>query len=278
MTTKVCLACELELPLDQFTMKGKHRRARCRKCAAEANKLDRARYKDRERVNSELEYVKAGATPDPLAFSRAACNHVRLYVERAIERWERATEMEAPPHLTALRQISDGFVKEHPDHRCLDCGETIPMRQKRCAGCAVRRNRERTRLSNQRHREKKRKARLIQDGRLLVLRAEVDLMRLLRTLGLEWEEIGRRLGMSASGAYSKANYDPLTGGNPPASYLKNGLTRKTSRVYAPRQFTVYETLVCRRCESSYERLRTQGRKPHLCPSCRGERVMVAEFG
>jgi predicted Zn-ribbon and HTH transcriptional regulator len=32
---------------------------------------------------------------------------------------------------------------------------------------------------------------------------------------------------------------------------------------------VLELLVCRSCGSSFERVRTRGRKPTLCPSCRG---------
>lgn len=30
-----------------------------------------------------------------------------------------------------------------------------------------------------------------------------------------------------------------------------------------------ELLVCVRCGTAFERVRTRGRKPHLCPECRG---------
>lgn len=33
---------------------------------------------------------------------------------------------------------------------------------------------------------------------------------------------------------------------------------------------VVETLVCQVCGTSFERVRTQGRKPHACPECRGQ--------
>jgi predicted Zn-ribbon and HTH transcriptional regulator len=33
-----------------------------------------------------------------------------------------------------------------------------------------------------------------------------------------------------------------------------------------------ETLVCGTCGSSFERVQTRGRKPHRCPTCRGEEL------
>jgi hypothetical protein len=45
-------------------------------------------------------------------------------------------------------------------------------------------------------------------------------------------------------------------------------TRKP-RQPQPTKTQVVETLVCQVCEQSFERVRTQGRKPRACPACRG---------
>jgi hypothetical protein len=33
--------------------------------------------------------------------------------------------------------------------------------------------------------------------------------------------------------------------------------------------TATEVLVCAKCGATFERVRTRGRKPHMCPTCRG---------
>lgn len=60
-------------------------------------------------------------------------------------------------------------------------------------------------------------------------------------------------------AYALAKLDGASNPNPQRH------SRSTTTLAA----TVIETLVCTRCSSSFERQRTRGRKPHLCPDCRG---------
>lgn len=173
------------------------RRARCRDCEGVAKKLDRDRFQYRHRADIHLNNIMShGRLPEPLVYSRAVCEHVRLYVERAMDRWERATEMEAPPHLTALKQITDGFVKEHPPRfACRDCGGALPLEHSGrtyCRSCALRRKKESQARSNRKHRKKV----LVQEGRSLVLQARRDMAKLFRVLGLEYQEIADRMGMA----------------------------------------------------------------------------------
>lgn len=205
MTSKQCNRCELVLPLEQFSLhtKGK-RRGHCKDCQREEQRLDRERYKSRLKVDWILRNGRRKeSNVDPVVFSRAVCEHVSLYVERAIKRWEYATEMEAPPHVAALRQISTSFVKEHPERRCGRCGEMLAKgaasQRRYCAPCAQERNRESTREANKRERERLRKqARRVQNKQDLQERRE--LARLLRAQGLKWREIAERTGMASTGA------------------------------------------------------------------------------
>ncbi len=50
----------------------------------------------------------------------------------------------------------------------------------------------------------------------------------------------------------------------PANPKPQRKTRSTATATA----TVVETLICAQCGSSFERVRTRGRKPHRCPNCR----------
>jgi hypothetical protein len=44
---------------------------------------------------------------------------------------------------------------------------------------------------------------------------------------------------------------------------------RTSTVMVSATASKTETLICTVCSASFERVRTRGRKPHACPSCRG---------
>lgn len=205
--TKRCSRCGLVMPLDQFTSQGKSTRPHCRSCAVLEDRVDRARYRARLRVDGVVAGAKNGSS-DPVAFSRAACQHVKDYVERAIQRWESAAEIEAPPHVMALQQIASNFLKEHPKgKRCVECGSaSIPLASsaRRCRPCADARAKQKRREYNKRwkakQREIKRKQRSIERQRAAARR--------LRDQGHTWREIADRLGISGPGqAYNYANSD-----------------------------------------------------------------------
>lgn len=228
--TKVCTSCGLDLPLRQFSLVHGKPRSRCKDCLRIESNADRARFKSRLKADTHLSNARQRRVePNPLIFSRSVCEHVGDYVDRAIRRWEGTTEKEAPPYLTALKQVAEGFVREHPEPQCARCGKTLLDRRRRvcdeCRAAAKRRGNE-----AYKRRERARKNR--QQGWLLIAQAEADLIRLFRELGLGWKEIAERFGMSVGGVFAKANYDVKTGGEPPPSYYKHGLVRKTDRIHA----------------------------------------------
>lgn len=50
--------------------------------------------------------------------------------------------------------------------------------------------------------------------------------------------------------------------------------RSTARIPQPTIEPTVETLVCEACGSTFSRVRTRGRKPHRCPTCRNARTAV----
>jgi rubrerythrin len=68
------------------------------------------------------------------------------------------------------------------------------------------------------------------------------------------EDLHKRL------AYALAKIDAATNPKP---------QRKTQARAATAAVAVVETLICTECGATFERMRTRGRKPHTCPTCRG---------
>lgn len=137
MTSKLCARCKQHRPAVAFRANTKLRSGLdswCRDCHVQALREWRARnpaYAETEKVRKRSPEYRAKArlkyraknptgarasyySADPLLYSQNVCQHVANYVERASERFEKNSGMEAPPHLAALLALANSLVAQHP--------------------------------------------------------------------------------------------------------------------------------------------------------------------
>lgn len=166
MRTKVCSRCDRELPVHDFTLKSDSPDGlyqQCRSCKRESQQ----RWKDkntpyRQIANDEKRWDRKVPRYEPVRYSRSVCAHVEVFVQRAIERFEKNTGVEAPPHMTALAQLAGSFVKQHPElvlavgeTRCPDCLVVFKRlsNERVCASCKRERQRSMWRHKNAQRKE-----------------------------------------------------------------------------------------------------------------------------
>lgn len=132
---KLCSRCKTIKPAASFRrhqQKADGLDSWCKSCKISRTKEFRKQFPNDELANRELKATYG----DPLAYSRHKCLHVADYVRTAIERFERKTGKEAPPHLTAILQLAESLADEHPAnlnrirtwHTC-PCGNTFHARK-----------------------------------------------------------------------------------------------------------------------------------------------------
>lgn len=117
MIFKTCSRCGLVKPPNSFYLKTgtpDGRNSRCVSCVAELEKHPLLRQAGNN-VRSE---VVRGIYADPPAFGRAVCEYVSAYVQKQIDRFEGRTGNEAPPHLTAILELSQQLaISQNPTPR-----------------------------------------------------------------------------------------------------------------------------------------------------------------
>lgn len=162
-TRKRCRRCGLVLPAKEFSKESRLRdglASWCRQCVNERRREWRAENPAYNRSEAEIKRGVHGYA-DPVAFSRAVCEHVSAHVGRAIDRFERKTGKEAPPHLTTIRDLALSFAEQHPVERnrvtvqklCESCGNafhTETRNMKRCHECQTQHRRESNNESHKR--------------------------------------------------------------------------------------------------------------------------------
>lgn len=162
MITKLCSRCNEIKPSVEFRLDAQMRDglgSHCRACRNATNREWKARNPEYRQQHIEEERFKRSANYEPIRYSRSVCAHVEQYVSRAIERFQTNTGKEAPPHMTALRDLAAGFVKEHPEEQsreraCPDCGRPLGGRRRVCSVCSTHRQRAIWRAKNDRRRKR----------------------------------------------------------------------------------------------------------------------------
>lgn len=214
MITKLCSRCNEVKPAAEFPLMARSRdglSSHCRKCKYEVSKEWKGRnpaYQEQAREERHGQY-------DPIAYSRAICAHVEAYTDRAIRRFEKHTGREAPPHMTALRDVARSFVAEHPEkveRQCVYCEEPLEKSgrgNRLCTACSKEATRARGRQKYRARHEmkpprpvqmtKKRRKELIVEGRALERKMRADLAYLYRLHGMKWQDISDKLGLSGPG-------------------------------------------------------------------------------
>jgi len=82
----------------------------CRMCHNEANRQHKRDNQANVRAYKQLERKH----PNPTEYSRLHCAHIAHYATKAIQRFERLTGMEAPPHLVSIKALAIALVEQHP--------------------------------------------------------------------------------------------------------------------------------------------------------------------
>jgi hypothetical protein len=163
---KLCSRCNEIKSTAEFALDSRARDglgSHCRQCRREVNLESRDRYPhQRQQLYEEKKFDTDRY--DPIRYSRSICGHVAEYVSRAVERFEKRTGKEAPPHMTALLQLAHSFVEEHPERReyglaqCVQCGVTYTRKPRNryhiCPSCSRERQRALWRAKNDRRRGK----------------------------------------------------------------------------------------------------------------------------
>lgn len=172
--SKVCVKCQILKPAESFYPAPRMRsglNSWCKACQIERSSKYRQQNTNDNKANNEL----GSKWADPLAYSRFKCLHVADFTRSAIERFERATGVEAPPHLTSIYQLAMSLAEQHPEERnhtrpflCVRCRKTFdrkPRQTPRCAECQAeyRREQERARFQRLKQDRPKYEARLAQN-------------------------------------------------------------------------------------------------------------------
>lgn len=114
-SAKPCTSCGTVKPLASFPDNRKMldgKSSHCRACCLEKRrKWAAVNGRAAEAAQTQLK----SRYPDALVYSRSVCDHVASYVGRAIERFERKTGDEAPPHLTSILSLARSIADEHPE-------------------------------------------------------------------------------------------------------------------------------------------------------------------
>lgn len=96
---KTCSACNKIFPDESFYREGSW----CRDCRT----LKRKEGNTRDASHRAAHKMITNKAPfDPTAFGKLHCEHIANYLKRNIEKFERKTNMEAPPELTAIYQLA----------------------------------------------------------------------------------------------------------------------------------------------------------------------------
>lgn len=131
--TKQCSRCRRRLPLDDFRVRTDgYPDSWCREFALASTREWRRRHPFVDMAHHEL----ATTHTDPLWYSRLVCLHVGDYVKRRITEFEQRTGHEAPPHMTALLQIVESFLLEHPEKRRRGHRRPFIYSKKQCEKCS----------------------------------------------------------------------------------------------------------------------------------------------
>lgn len=130
---KACNRCGTVKPIEAYAWLQRDRGKRAATCRTCENKTAREwRRQNPELVKAKTHAARSTTYADPIAYSRHICEHIAKFTNRSITRFETNTGKEAPPHLTAIRDLAETLVGQLPQD------DTLPRVYQNCAHCESR--------------------------------------------------------------------------------------------------------------------------------------------
>lgn len=149
---------------------------------------------------------------DALAHAKLHCEHVANYTKRAIERFEAATGNEAPPELTALYQLARTLADQQESRMqtraiaqpCLICDTPFKPKSATHIYCSTRCKEKAKRIRRGEYPQPSQFTatdldRMKIEGRKQYRTIRAQIIRLMRSSGMKWQDISDIAGLSGPG-------------------------------------------------------------------------------